>query len=73
MALSVQVAEGENEPELLLEKVTVPVGVEGVLEVSVTVAVHVLGWLTATVDGLQLRIVLVDDNVESDITETVLK
>jgi hypothetical protein len=55
--LSVQVAEGENEPELLLEKVTVPVGVVGVTEVSVTVAVQVVGWLTATDAGVQLTAV----------------
>ena len=54
-----QVAEGENEPELLLEKVAVPVGVVGVLEVSVTVAVQVVGWSTATDAGLQVTLVLV--------------
>jgi len=34
------VFEGAKEPELLLEKVTVPVGEEGVDDVSVTVALH---------------------------------
>ena len=43
MGLSVQVAEGENEPELLLEKVTLPVGLVGATEESVTVAVHAVG------------------------------
>jgi len=38
--LSVHVLVGLKEPELLLEKVTVPVGEEGVADVSVTVAVH---------------------------------
>ncbi len=38
----------------LLEKLTVPVGVMNVPpEVSVTVAVHVVPWLIATVEGEQ--------------------
>ena len=35
-------------PAPLLLKLTVPVGVVGVAEVSVTVAVHVESWLTTT-------------------------
>jgi hypothetical protein len=40
MELRLQVVEGLKEPELLLEKVTVPVGELGVADVSVTKAVH---------------------------------
>ena len=49
-----------NVPVPLLLNATVPVGalvVGG--DVSVTVAVHVVGWLTTTVDGLQLIPVVV--------------
>lgn len=53
------VFEGLKEPKLLLEKVTVPIGEVGLAEVSVTVAVHDVAWKTATIDGLQLRLVLV--------------
>ena len=59
MELSVQVVEGLKDPELVLEKVAVPVGELGVAEVSVTNAVHWVAWFTATVDGLQLTLVLV--------------
>src|SRR5438094_7021224 len=46
-------------PPLLL-KDTVPVGVIAVpVSVSVTVAVHVVGWPKATVDGVQLTLVSV--------------
>jgi hypothetical protein len=39
-------------------KVTVPVGVVAPApEVSVTVAVQLVAWLTVTVDGLQLTVV----------------
>jgi len=62
IALSVQVADGEKKPELVLEKVTVPAGELGVAEVSCTNAVHRVAWLTATVDGLQLTVVLVLDS-----------
>jgi hypothetical protein len=37
---------------------TVPVGVVGVANVSVTVAVHVLACPTATVEGVQLTVTL---------------
>ncbi len=40
-------------------KVTVPVGAVGVAKVSVTVAVHEVAWLTTTVPGLQLTLVVV--------------
>src|SRR5437867_11762587 len=35
-------------------KVTVPVGVVGLVAVSVTIAVQLVAWLTTTVDGVQL-------------------
>src|SRR5438445_376332 len=55
-------------------KVTDPVGVVGLVAVSVTVAVQLVAWLTTTVDGVQLRVVEVvcRDVVPSDITLTVL-
>lgn len=37
----------------------VPVGVVGVADVSVTVTVHVLAWLTTTVLGVQLTVTVV--------------
>jgi hypothetical protein len=40
-------------------KVTVPVGVVGVAEVSVTVAVHVVACPMKTVDGLHATVVVV--------------
>lgn len=40
-------------------KVTVPVGVVGVAKVSVTVAVQLVAWLTTTVAGVQLTVVVV--------------
>jgi len=42
-----------NVPVPLLVKVTVPVGVVGVAEVSVTVAVQVVDAPKATLEGLQ--------------------
>jgi len=59
MELRVHVFEGLKLPGLVLEKVAVPVGELGVAEVSVTNAVHCVAWFTATVDGLQLTLVLV--------------
>ncbi len=41
----------------LLAKVTVPVGVVGVADVSVTVAVHVVAWFITTGFGLQFTAV----------------
>jgi hypothetical protein len=40
-------------------KVTVPVGVVGPTAVSVTVALQLVGWLTATVDGEHVTVVVV--------------
>jgi hypothetical protein len=46
LADRVQFAELLNVPVLSLTKPTVPVGVVGVVDVSVTVAVHVVGLFT---------------------------
>ena len=48
-----------NVPVPLLVKVTVPAGVVGVVEVSVTVAVQVVDAPKATVEGLQDTAVVV--------------
>ena len=40
-------------------KVTVPVGVVGVDETSVTVAVQLVAWLMNTVDGVHATVVVV--------------
>ena len=54
-------------PELV--KLTVPVGVIAVGgEVSATVTVHVVAWLRATVDGVQLTVV----DVVRSVTVTVV-
>ena len=50
---------GVKVPVPLFVNETVPVGVVGVPFVSVTVAVHVDGWLRATVDGTQATVVVV--------------
>jgi len=55
--LSVQVAEGEKVPGALAVKVTVPVGAVGTLEVSVIVAVQVVGWPASMDEGLQVTLV----------------
>ncbi len=44
---------GVKDPVPLDTNETVPPGVVGVPDVSVTVAVQVVGWLIATEDGLQ--------------------
>lgn len=63
--------DGLKELELLLEKLTVPVGDVGVGEVSITVAVQEVVWLVTTLDGLQLTLVLVDTRVSGpEITAT---
>ncbi len=49
---SVHVPSGAN--------VTVPVGVDGFGLVSVTVAVHVVGWPTVIIVGVQTRVILVE-------------
>ena len=48
-----QLVKGVKVPVPLVAKLTVPVGAVGVPEVSVTVAVHVVGEPTATLDGVQ--------------------
>jgi hypothetical protein len=57
-----QLLEGGNIPELLVIKLTVPVGLVGVEVVSVTVTVQTVPWLTATVDGEQFTRVVVCKN-----------
>jgi len=42
------------------ENETVPVGVVGEVDVSVTVVVHVVCWLTTTVVGEQVMLVVVE-------------
>ena len=52
--------EGENSPvPLLVENVTVPVGVVALELVSVTVAVHVAAWETGTELGAHFTDVVV--------------
>ena len=46
-------------PVELVAKLTDPVGVVGVADVSVTVAVQLVPWFTTTDDGLQLTVVVV--------------
>lgn len=59
---SVQVV---NVPVPLVVRLTVPVGVRaGVGEVSVTVIVQVVGWLTTTEEGVQDMVVVVIRIVE---------
>jgi len=57
----------EPDPLGVVAKVTVPVGVIGVLLVSVTVAVQVVAVLTARLDGEQLTEVVVDFRTESEV------
>ena len=53
-----QLFDGLKVPALLLPQLTKPVGVIGVPgEVSVTVAVHVVGTFNRTVPGMQLTLV----------------
>jgi len=60
LAFTVQLVAGVKVPVPLLAKVTVPVGVVAPApEVSVTVAVQLVPWLTATDGGVQLTVVLV--------------
>ena len=47
----------------MTKKVTVPLGEVGFAELSVIVAVHWLGWLKATDEGLQLALVDVAPSV----------
>src|SRR3989442_74915 len=55
----VQLVAGVNVPVPLLVKLAEPVGVVGLALVSVTVAVHVVPWLIATVEGRQETVVVV--------------
>lgn len=48
-----------NVPVPLLENDTVPVGVVGVVDVSVTVAVQLVAWLIATLEGVHDTVVVV--------------
>ena len=58
LAARVQLAAGVNVPVELLAKVAVPVGVITVpAEVSVTVAVQLVPWLTTTDEGVQATVV----------------
>jgi len=60
LATKVHVAEdGLKVPVELVVKLTLPVGVVGLVDVSVTVAVHVLAVLIVTELGAQLTVVLV--------------
>jgi hypothetical protein len=52
-------------PVLLLENVTVPVGVIGVLFVSVTVAVQRVELLTTTLAGLHVTVVMVRSPIDT--------
>ena len=58
-AASVQLVAGVKVPVELVVKVTNPVGVVGVPDVSVTVAVQLVPWFTTTDDALQLTVVVV--------------
>jgi len=56
---SVQLLAGVKAPEPVFVNITVPVGVVGELNVSVTVAVHVVDWLTTIVLGEHAIVVTV--------------
>jgi hypothetical protein len=58
-AASVQLVAGVKAPVELVVKVTDPVGVVGVADVSVTVAVQLVGWLTTIDEGEQETLVVV--------------
>jgi hypothetical protein len=55
----VQLAVGVKVPVELVVNVTDPVGVVGVADMSVTVAVQVVAWFTTTVAGEQVTLVVV--------------
>jgi hypothetical protein len=68
-AVSVQVAEGLNVPELFVVKLTVPVGLAGLVEVSITLALQLVAVLTRTEPGEHVMIVFVECNVgETEVT-----
>ena len=56
----VHVGEGLNVPGLLLEKVTVPVALIGLVEMSLTVTVQLVGTLTITEPGAHVTEVVVE-------------
>jgi len=58
-AAKVQLAAGVKVPVEFVVNETVPVGVVGAAEVSVTVAVQLVGWLTTTEEGEQETLVVV--------------
>src|SRR2546425_12213223 len=60
LAARVQLPAGANVPVELVVKLTDPVGVVGVADVSVTVAVQLVPWFTTTDDGLQLTDMVVE-------------
>jgi len=55
----VQLVAGVKVPVEFVVKVTNPVGVLGVPEVSVTVAVQLVSWFTVTSEGEQVMVVVV--------------
>jgi len=55
-----------NVPDPLLVKLTVPVGVVGLADVSVTVTVHAVGTLGLTELGAQLTFVVVGSTPVTD-------
>lgn len=59
-ATSVQVADGLKVPVLFVVNVTVPVGVVGLAEVSMTRAVQLVATLTATEPGMHVMLVCVE-------------
>ena len=64
-AARVHVAEGLKLPVLFVVKLTVPVGTVGLIEVSITLAVHVVATLTTTEPGEQVILVCVEWAVET--------
>ena len=59
-AASVQVADGLKLPVLFVVKETLPVGTEGLVEVSITRAVQLVSLLTLTEPGEHVTVVLVE-------------
>jgi len=59
-ATSVHVADGLKVPVLFVVKATVPVGVVGLVEVSITRAVQLVATLTVTEPGEQVMLVCVE-------------
>jgi hypothetical protein len=58
-AANVQVVDGLKLPVLFVENVTLPVGMAGLVELSITWAVQVVGLLTVTEPGEQVTVVCV--------------